>query len=59
MFIFLKDNSGSGVRVRLAASNIEHEGRVEVLHNNIWGTVTKEWLGYPGANMICKMIGYK
>ncbi|CAC5411864.1 PRSS12 [Mytilus coruscus] len=48
----------SGVQVRLAGSNIEHEGRVEILHNNIWGTVNDYWYGYPGANVLCKMLGY-
>ncbi|XP_052064963.1 egg peptide speract receptor-like [Mytilus californianus] len=48
----------SGVQVRLAGSNIEHEGRVEILHNNVWGTVNDYWYGYPGANVLCKMLGY-
>ncbi|XP_052064975.1 scavenger receptor cysteine-rich type 1 protein M130-like [Mytilus californianus] len=49
----------SGVQIRLAGLNIEHEGRVEILHNNIWGIINDRWFDYPGANVLCKMIGYQ
>ncbi|CAC5380215.1 unnamed protein product [Mytilus coruscus] len=49
----------SGVQIRLAGLNIEHEGRVEILHNNKWGFIHGRWYGYPGANVLCKMIGYQ
>lgn len=46
------------VRVRLAGSNEENEGRVELLHNNIWGTLATSF-GNPEADVFCKMMGYK
>lgn len=49
----------SGERIRLAGLNKEHEGRVEILHNNTWGIVNDYWFGYPGANVFCKMMGYQ
>ncbi|CAG2204139.1 unnamed protein product [Mytilus edulis] len=51
--------SNSGEQIRLAGLNEEHEGRVEILHNNTWGTINDRWFGYPGANLFCKMLGYQ
>lgn len=54
---FILGNSGE--QIRLAGLNEEHEGRVEILHNNTWGTINDRWFGYPGANLFCKMLGYQ
>ncbi|XP_052066774.1 neurotrypsin-like [Mytilus californianus] len=49
----------SHASVRLAASNVEHEGRIEVKHNNTWGTVSPKSFGYEEADVMCRMLGYR
>ncbi|CAC5411865.1 unnamed protein product [Mytilus coruscus] len=44
--------SNSGVRIRLAGLNKEHEGRVEILHNNTWGFIHDHWFGQPGEKLV-------
>lgn len=50
----------SNIRVRLISPNPRYEflGRVEVLHNNIWGTVCDDRFGYNEANVVCQMLNY-
>ncbi|XP_063399061.1 neurotrypsin-like [Mytilus trossulus] len=47
------------VRVRLAGSNTENEGRVELYNNNIWGTLADTSIGNPEADVFCRMMGYR
>ncbi|VDI27777.1 Hypothetical predicted protein [Mytilus galloprovincialis] len=47
------------VRVRLAGSNAENEGRVELYNNNIWGPLADTSIGNPEADVFCRMMGYK
>lgn len=47
------------VRVRLAGSNTENEGRVELYNNNIWGPLADFTIGNPEADVFCRMMGYK
>lgn len=47
------------VRVRLAGSNTENEGRVELYNNNIWGPLADTSIGNPEADLFCRMMGYK
>ncbi len=44
--------------VRLTGSYHEHEGRVEICLNNVWGTVCDDsWNSYD-AKVVCRQLGF-
>ena len=45
-------------QLRLAGSNIENEGRVEVCMNNVWSTVCGDSWGSSDATVVCQQLGY-
>jgi len=43
--------------VRLANSTVQFEGRLEVYHNGVWGTVCDDLFDDIDATVACKSIG--
>ncbi|XP_045211817.2 uncharacterized protein LOC123563207 [Mercenaria mercenaria] len=48
----------SGTKVKLVGGNSNLEGRVEVYHNNVWGTICDDGFGNLDAQVLCFMLGY-
>lgn len=45
--------------VRLVGGGtIAPQGRVEVFHDGVWGTICKNSWGIEDANMVCRQLGY-
>lgn len=44
--------------IRLAGGNTMYEGRLEICHNNLWGTVCDDFLGRPDNAVVCRQLGF-
>ena len=45
-------------QLRLAGSNVDNEGRVEICLNNEWGTICDDNWSIKDANVACRVLGF-
>ena len=56
--MFLDPGSCEEGAVRLANGIIEQEGRVEVCHDGVWGSICDEGWDKTDAHIVCQQLGY-
>lgn len=47
------------INVRLVEGFSPNRGRVEILHNGVWGTICHDYWEMPDANVLCRQLGFE
>ena len=47
------------LQIRLANGSVPNSGRIEVFHNNQWGTICDDNFNENAGHVMCKLLGYE
>ena len=47
------------LRIRLVNGTSTSQGRVEIFHNNTWGTICDDSFDNKAASVVCSMLRYR
>ena len=53
-----KVDTGDEGSVRLIGGDGPYQGRVEIFHDNQWGTVCDDGWGIDDSNVVCRQLGF-
>ena len=59
IFNIIKLKLISDIQYKLVNGSTSHEGRVEVIRNNVTGTVCDDQWGNEEASVLCLSLGYR
>jgi len=45
--------------LRLVGSELSNEGRLEIYHNGVWGTVCDDYFNDQEADVACAVLGFE
>lgn len=45
--------------MRLTEGHVPNEGRIEVFHDDQWGTICNDGFTVKNAKVICRMLGFE
>lgn len=55
---FTEEKFQSPTEIRLVNGENNHEGRLEIKHNGLWGTICDDDFNEDAAKVVCKKLGY-
>lgn len=58
IYLYFSAKISDHTPVRLIGGTVPSEGRVEVQHNGVWGTICGNKFTRHDGDVICKMLGF-
>ena len=59
MYHIIEPSSCIEGAIRLVDGKIDHEGRVEVCSNGVWGSICDNYFDTIDGDVICRELGYE